>query len=365
MAHKRRKTLRLSAETRFLLREAQTKDLDAIYALAEHLDSVNMPHDHEVLSRIMKRVRKSFRGDLPPDEREYMFLAENVQTGAIVGTSMVYARKGRKSAPHVFFDVVEDERYSSTLDRHFSHVTLRLGFNYSGPTEIGALVLDPGHRSVGLGKPLSFVRFLFVAMYRDRFQPAVIAELLPPLERDGRSKLWEHLGRHFTGLSYQEADKLSHSNKEFIYALFPQSPLYASLLPPDVRKLIGEVGEETKPVRRMLEQVGFRYNGHIDPFDGGPHFEARTLEIETVSAARRLRLSREVLEDDADATILTGGRGDEYERRLLATGRPEGPPQFRSIVAAARIEGGSLIITPQTRALLKAKPGQDVWATPL
>ena len=41
---------------------------------------------------------------------------------------------------------------------------------------------------------------------------------------------------------YQEADALSRQNKEFIRALFPQDPLYATLLPPEVQELIGQVG---------------------------------------------------------------------------------------------------------------------------
>jgi hypothetical protein len=108
-----------------------------------------------------------------------------------------------------------------------------------------------------------------MAMYRGLFRDSVIAELMPPLLSDGRSRLWEHLGRRFTGLSYQEADKLSHDNKEFIISLFPQD-IQASLLPDDVQELIGEVGEDTKGVKRMLENVGFEYSHRIDPFDGGP-----------------------------------------------------------------------------------------------
>jgi arginine N-succinyltransferase len=57
----------------------------------------------------------------------------------------------------------------------------------------------------------------------------VLAELMPPLEPDGTSHLWEALGRRFTDMSYAEADLLSKKNKEFIKALFPESPIYATL----------------------------------------------------------------------------------------------------------------------------------------
>ncbi|MEL7372766.1 MAG: arginine N-succinyltransferase, partial [Myxococcota bacterium] len=253
---------------RYLIREVETNDLDELHRLAQHLNSVNFPHHKASLEKMIEASQRSFAGRMdPPNHACYMFvLVPEDDPYQLAGTSMIVAQHGTPSAPHVYFDVLEDERYSTTLDRHFRHTTLRLGFSYQGPTEIGALVLDPALRSGGLGKPLSFVRFVFMAMYRGRFRDEVIAELMPPLEPDGRSRLWEHIGRRFTDLDYQEADKLSQANKEFIISLFPMQ-MNATLLPEDVRALIGEVGENTRGVRRMLESIGFKYAERIDPFD--------------------------------------------------------------------------------------------------
>ena len=81
---------------------------------------------------------------------------------------MIYAQHGTKRAPHIFFRVENDERYSVTLDKHFVHRTLRIGYNYNGPTEIGGLILLPEYRrnAEALGKTLSYVRFLFIRMHR-------------------------------------------------------------------------------------------------------------------------------------------------------------------------------------------------------
>ena len=128
----------------------------------------------------------------------------------------------------------------------------------------------------------------------------MVSELMPPLEPDGTSLLWEALGRHFTGLSYQEADRLSRLNKEFIRTLFPQDPIWASLLPPAAQALIGVVGPNSKAVEKMLVRAGFRYAQQIDPFDGGPHFHARTDELVPVKAARRIPV-RAVAAPAADA----------------------------------------------------------------
>src|SRR3954470_14570356 len=190
----------------FRIRQSYREDVDQVLAVAEHLDTVNLPHDRAVIEGILDRSERSFGGELDPVEREFVFVLEDLVKKRIIGTSMIYAQHGTKRAPHIFFRVEKDERYSVTLDKYFVHRTLRIGYNYNGPTEIGGLILLPEYRrnSEALGKALSYVRFLFIRMNRAWFRGQVLSELLPPLETDGTSKLWEALGRKFTGLDYQE-----------------------------------------------------------------------------------------------------------------------------------------------------------------
>lgn len=351
---------------RYVIREVEPKDLDGLYRLSKHLNSVNFPHDRAALERRIRFSRKSFAGRIPQVSLgRYMFVMAHATSGRIAGTSTIFAKHGTPEHPHVFFDVLEDERYSTTLDRHFKHTTLRLGFTYHGPTELGALVLDPKLRAHGLGRPLSFVRFLFMAMYRSRFRDEVIAELMPPLEPDGRSRLWEHIGRRFTGLPYQEADKLSYTNKEFILSLFPME-MNATLLPDDVRALIGEVGEATKGVRRMLESIGFEYVSRIDPFDGGPHFHAMTDDIAVVKDTTSGFVAAEALDADVEASILFDRQPiDGVDRALLGVGQPEGPPRFRATTAALRRDGDGFLVTKETQQILRVRPGDAIYMSPL
>src|SRR5215470_14829950 len=274
----------------FRIRQSYREDVEQVLAVAEHLDTVNLPADRGHIEKILELSEKSFAEQVPVVDREFLFVLEDLTRKRIIGTSIIYAQHGTKRAPHIFYRVENDERYSVTLDKHFVHPALRIGYNYSGPTEIGGLILLPEFRrnTEALGKTLSYVRFLFIRMHRELFRDKVLSELLPPLEPDGTSRLWECLGRHFTGLTYQEADLLSKDNKEFIHALFPDDPIHTELLPDDVRALIGQVGEETKPVERMLRRIGFEYADQIDPFDGGPHFTSPTDQITVVRNAREV-----------------------------------------------------------------------------
>src|SRR4051812_8446282 len=283
----------------FLIRDIAPDDLDAFQKAAVHLDSVNLPDDREALAQIIERSRRSFAAmasgasEPPARDRCLVFVAAERDSGEVVGTSMIFPQHGSRKAPHVYFDVIEEERYSETLDRHFAHRVLRIGYNYKGLTEIGGLVVRPEFRRHPdrLGRLLMSVRFLYIARHREAFRDEVLSELMPPLEADGTSLLWESLGRKFTGLDYQEADRLSQDNKEFIRSLFPQDPLYASLLPAHVQELIGQVGPGTKAVEKMLREVGFAYAHRIDPFDGGPHFHAKTDDITLVRATRTGRIA--------------------------------------------------------------------------
>src|SRR5690349_17461337 len=185
----------------FRIRQSYREDVEQVLAVAEHLDTVNLPADRQHIEGILERSERSFAEAVPAAEREFLFVLEDLAKQRIIGTSMIYAQHGTKRAPHIFFRVESDERYSMTLDKHFVHQTLRIGYNYNGPTEIGGLILLPEYRHTteALGKTLSYVRFLFMAMHRPLFRDQVLSELLPPLEPDGQSKLWEALGRKFTG----------------------------------------------------------------------------------------------------------------------------------------------------------------------
>ena len=349
----------------FLLREVFSDDLPGLHAVARHLNSVNLPDDAAVLERLIDVSRRSFAGTLDVWKRQYMFAlfdlgspsenggAAGAPGGKLIGTSMIHAQHGTRRAPHIFFDVLSDERYSETLDRHFDHQILRIGYNYNGPTEIGGLVLLPEYRrhTHTLGRWLSYVRFLYIARHRDRFREEVLSELMPPLEPDGTSLLWECIGRHFTGMDYHEADRISQTNKEFIRTLFPSEPIYTCMLPRAAQAVIGVVGPETKPVEKMLRRIGFQYAERIDPFDGGPHFVAKTAEVTLVR-------------DSRSAHVVPVETVDDGRPFGLVCVERDHPPHFVATGCRFRVEGSEVGLAEETRSVLGVKAGDEVGVLP-
>lgn len=340
----------------FLIREAFPEDLGQIHEVARHLDTVNLPNDRAVLERIIDLSRRSFNGEVDKFEREYLFVLQDVEAKKIIGTCVIVAQHGTRRAPHIFFDVIEEERYSETLDRYFVHRCLRIGYNYNGPTEIGGLILLPQYRGrpEALGKLLSYMRFLYIALHRESFRDEVISELMPPLEPDGTSLLWEALGRHFTGLSYQEADRLSKDNKEFIRTLFPQGLVYTCLMPKNVQAIIGVVGPQTRGVEKMLRQIGFEYAQRIDPFDGGPHYLAATADITLVKQTKRAKV------------VAVDGTDDGRPYGIVAAERDRAP-HFQAIGTRFRTGAGpgEIGLTDPARRALGVQPGDEVAYLPL
>ena len=276
---------------RYEIRGATKADEEALLALAAHLNTVNLPNDRASVRELLAHAEHSFDGSIATAKRKYVFLLWDLATGTAIGSSSIIAQLGRRDAPYIYFDVIDDERYSKSLDKHFHHTVLRLGFSYKGPTELGGLVVLPSERGSPerLGRFVSYARFAYIAGRREAFRDQLLAELLPPLERDGTSHLWEALGRRFTGMTYAEADLLSSRDKEFIRDLFPLGEIHTSLFDDRARDVIGRVGEQTLGVERMLVAAGFRYARRVDPFDGGPHFVARTEEVTLIAKARRAR----------------------------------------------------------------------------
>jgi arginine N-succinyltransferase len=362
-----------------MIRDACLSDLDELFRLAAFLNTVNLPADRAVLQEILQLGERSFGQQLAPLSREYLFVLEDTTTKKLLGTSMIIAQHGTPESPHIFFEVLRDEKYSSSLNKHFVHQVLKIGYSYNGPTEIGGIVLDPTFRGhpEKLGKQLSFVRFLYIAKHPNRFRRRVIAELLPPLEADGTSLLWESLGRHFTGLSYQEADRISKNNKEFIRTLFPAEGIYASLLPENVQDIIGEVGPATKGVAKMLEDIGFEYQKRIDPFDGGPHYSARVEDISLIAEHKAAAVAVSsagtdaVSDNSSYASAVTSTKGAQMGPgkeigALIAREAENAAPgaRFACIRASCQLFENRVVLSEETRRALSVQDGDIVSILP-
>ncbi len=360
----------------FLIRRAKPDDVPTLLKLARMVHFINLPPDREIIESKVNWSRQCFllasegtlsvasstagapsSGVLASGLRDltgrsplFMFVLEQLENnGGCIGTSQIISKMGGPGRPNVSLQLARKEMFSQSLQVGVTHTIATLHLDEAGPTEIGGLILQPsfrGHRQK-LGRLLSAIRFHFMALHRDLFGPRVLAEMMGPITPDGYSPFWEHCARCFINLSYEEADKFCQESKEFILTLFPPEPIYLTLLAPEARNAVGQVGPETVPARRMLEKLGFKYHQRIDPFDGGPHLEAMLEEIDLVRTTRLLKLGEPA---KASAKPDSGLKSRGYVSTLDDDG------EFRAVETAMDLDRKGRLVLP--RAVFDALAGE-------
>jgi arginine N-succinyltransferase len=333
------------------LRPATGADLGALLDLARHLDTLNLPVEETYLAARLERSERSFADPGRPDaEREYQFALEDAE-GRVVGTSAILSKHGTPGLPHTYLRVEREERVSHAAGIRKEHVTFRLGACEDGPSELAALILHPDVRGRPgwPGKLLSWGRYAYIARHPGAFEDRLIAEMRASFDAEGRSAFWESFGRHFTGMSYQEADRRSATRKQFILDLFPETRFYATLLEPEVAAQLGKVHPETLPAVRLLEQAGFHWTGEIDPFDAGPFFGAATRDVIPI---------RETLRD-----VIAEEGSDEGAPPWIAS--VEDAAGFRAVATRAALEADCARLPKEALDKLDISEGVSVALTPL
>ncbi|MGE4232188.1 MAG: arginine N-succinyltransferase [Bacteriovoracia bacterium] len=325
-----------------VLREAGEKDLEALERLSsiaaeKHPGFLNLQSDREQWKEKIGRSVQTFSDSISDKMLgKYLFVAEDVSKSpsVVVGCSMIASQHGTPESPHFFFEVGTENKYSQTISTGFIHGTLKLRYDTDGPTEIGGLLVDPEYRNFKerIGRQISFVRFLYMGMHKSKFKRRVLAELLPPLTKKGKSPLWEAVGRRFTNMDYTEADILSSKNKEFILSLFPSGKIYVTFLPAEARNAIGKVSKDTEPVMHMLKKAGFQYRDQVDPFDGGPHLIANIDEIIPMRKIRASMYGGEDAEKNKSPDVVAG----------LVTVKNKGDRKFSSVSVSAVFSGDKI-----------------------
>jgi arginine N-succinyltransferase len=321
--------------------------------MARTVHSGNIPADPLALQERVDRSKLSFAGREGDVDAVYVLVLEDTQSENVIGTSCLVAGKGGPHRPRLALQVRRREHYSSDLQTGQVQVTVQLVQDTSGPTEVGGLVLSSAWRGSGdrLGSLLSMARFALIGLRPERFGRRMIGEIMGDLTPDGRTMLWDHLGRRFINLSYEEADRFSRTSSEFITSLFPEAEIYVSLLPAEARRLIGRVSPAAKPAMGMLERLGFRHFDEVDPFDGGPYLEADRDEVRPIRETRRCTLGGVLSDDMANDTC------------ELLVACPDGEA-FRLVRCTTHVDGDQVWIEAAAMEALRVEAGAEIGLTP-
>lgn len=336
----------------FVVRPVKTSDLDQIIALAElaEFGLTTLPRDPDLLAKRIRESAASFAAmeHAEPRGQSYLMVMEDTADHRVIGTAGILSKVGGFE-PFYAYRIETSIHESVTLNIRKELRILHLVTEHNGPSEIGSLFLHPDYRKGGNGRTLSLSRFLFMAEQPRLFDRDVIAEMRGVIDGRGHSPFWDAVGKHFFDLEFPKADYLSIVNKEFIGDLMPNHPIFIALLPQEAQDVIGEVHENTRPARALLESEGFRFNQMIDIFEAGPILESpRTM----IRAARESRIANVV---DIPETIEGG------ERRLICNRNND----FRCCQSNLEFRDGGVALDAETAAALEVETGYTVrFVTP-
>lgn len=292
-----------------IVRTARESDIDGVLELAKQAypGMTTLPPKRDVLmaklNNSVASVNKSV--DKPGDET-YFLVMEDTEENKVVGTAAVIACLGS----HDEFYSYKLNRVSQSckeLDKRVSVQTLNLSNHFEGYSEVATLYLDESYRKNGNGSLLARTRYLFMAQFRRRFPDGVMADLRGYFDEQGNSPFWDAVGSHFFEMDFAEADLYGavHGN-QFIADLMPKNPIYVNMLPQAAQDVIGQCNVVGKPAMRMLENEGFRWNGHVDIFDAAPSVDTKIDDIVSIKnsvLAEVIGISEH--QDDRQALIAT------------------------------------------------------------
>ncbi len=272
-----------------IVRTARESDIDGVLELAKRAypGMTTLPPDRDVMRSKLRNSVRSVEKDVDvPNDESYFLVMEDTELGKVVGTAAVIACLGSKDEFYSY-KLNRVSQSCKELDKRVSVQTLNLSNHFEGYSEVATLYLDNDYRKNGNGKLLARTRYLFMAQFRNRFPEGVMADLRGYFDEDGNSPFWNAVGKYFFEMEFAEADFYGaiHGN-QFIADLMPKNPIYVNMLPKAAQDVIGKCNVVGKPAMRMLENEGFRWNGHVDIFDAAPSVDTKIDDIKSIKQSR-------------------------------------------------------------------------------
>jgi arginine N-succinyltransferase len=330
-----------------IIRPVREADLDAVLELTRRGGTglTNLPPDRDTIERRIRCAVQALEDEqVRADGAAIMLVAE--LDHRIVATGMIFARVGAEW-PFYSYRITRQAARSRSPARSKAQRLLNLVNDFDGETEVGGLFVDPEMRGMALGQLMARSRYMFMAAHRDWFGERVIAELRGYQDPTGRSPVWEAIGRHFYDMEFDEADRTGaiHGN-QFIADLGARYPIYISVLPSCAQGALGRPHDDGRPAHAMLLAEGFRDEGYVDIFDGGPTLVAPIDEVATIAARR---------------VVTCLGEKPGGTPALIATGRAQ---DFRLVRGGVSSDGDGVWLDPGAARSLGISGGETLQVAP-
>jgi len=271
---------------KFIINSVSSKNYLALKDLALKHTLLNLPADDKLLKSKIKMSESSFAKKVPAKKQNFLFILREItnnkdlKKSIILGTSQISAKVGTSNKPF----------YSLQLNKKENYLQLRTITD--GPSYLGGLIVRKEYRGhpEKIGKQLSLIRFLWAAIKPNSFESTLHAEVAPFSNKEGKYPFFEDFIKKIIPLSMEEIDYLTLVDKEKLFSFFPRKKFFLSSLPREVVEALGKPNSLSGRAAHLLKKQNFRFCGDVDPFDGGPYFQANTKEIPIIKNTLKVTL---------------------------------------------------------------------------
>ena len=129
-----------------------------------------------------------------------------------------------------------------------------------------------------------------MALWPERFDQKVVAEIRGKVDKDDNSIFWKYFSRYFFDEEIFNNNEISYINNSFIAESIPKHPFLVRPLNRSAQRIIGIPNDNAIPALKMMESQNFKPNGLVDIIDAGPCLDCKLNEIKTIKNNRSVKI---------------------------------------------------------------------------
>ena len=248
---------------------SDTEQLETLAKLSGPLVS-SLPEDRLYLSNKVECSQSSFMQNvMSPGDESYLFVLEDSESGQLLGSGGINALAGNK-APFYSFRHDIKIHSSNKLNVHNRVHALTLNHDLSDHSQLCSFYISCDLIDSDYPALITLSRLIYMHLSAERFAKQWMAVLPGIFDKQGQAPFWEHVGRKFFGINYDQV-KHYHGTREktFIAEMMPYHPLYVALMDEQAQQAIGLVHQSAQQQFSLLKDQGFESNKYVSIFDAG------------------------------------------------------------------------------------------------
>jgi len=276
-----------------ILRPAALGDISSLERLAQDSGPMvsTLPAKRSYLLNRVEQSICSFEQDVDSaGEESYLFVLEETLTGQILGTGGVEALAGNHAPFYSFRNDIKIHS-SRELNVHSRIHALTLNHDLSDHSQLCSFYVVPALADSLYPSLITLGRLLFMSIFPMRFANEWMAVLPGIADETGRAPFWEHVGRKFFGIDYNQVEYYYGTRKKtFIAEMMPYHPLYVPLIDEEAQAVMGLVHKDAELQCSLLSDQGFEADKYVEIFDAGPILTAQRNALSLCQKVQQIKL---------------------------------------------------------------------------